>query len=245
MKEIDQLYGKHKNETIYIVGTGPSIRFFTNDFLRNKITIGLNQAFKLFDNLTYSVTVHPYLIPISPLYNTQWITKRKTNCKGWQEHVRRKNYKYFYLFDNNDKVDDFSPLKSSQPSRRLYVGRGIQTAAMHLTAILGASWGVLCGVPMGRQGGHDHGLDQHTEFHGISPEIVYKEYYYYSVKVRELIRKNFGTQFFTLTPFLGECYNNEDYNKLCSELKLLPLAKPKDVEYFKRKDKRIVCNFIQ
>jgi len=237
IKEIDQLYGKHKNDTVYILGTGPSIRCFQNNFFDDKITIGLNQAFKLFNKLTYSITIHPYLIP-NPPYNTQWLTKRKTNCKGWQNHVRLKNHKHFYLFDNNDTVNDFSLLLGQGSNRGLFVGRGIQTAAMHLASILGASWGVLCGVPLGAYGpgaGEHHGLDQHTEFHGISPEIVYKEYYYYSVKVRELLRKKYNTQFLTLTPFLGELYNQEDYIKLCTELNLPKLEVPKDVEYFKRR----------
>lgn len=244
MKEIDLLYNKHKNETIYIIGTGPSIRLFPKIFFDNKITIGLNQAFKLFNKLTYSITVHPYLIPLEGKYNTQWITKRKTNCKGWQEHVRLKNYKHFYLFDNNDVVDDFSPLCNIKSNRRLFVGRGVQTAAMHLAAILGASWAILVGVPMGAYGRDQHGLDQHTEFHGIESKTVYKEYYYYSVKVRELIRKNFGTTFLTLTPFLGEKYNDLDYTKLSTELNLPQLPKPNDIENFPRKG-NIVYDFIQ
>lgn len=244
IKEIDQLYGKHKNEAIYILGTGPSMLPFPKLFFRDKLTVGLNQAFKLFDSLTYSITVHPYIIPTNLPYNTQWITKRKTNCKGWKEHVRLKNYKHFYLFDNNDSPDDFNLLQCNKRSNRLYVGRGIQTAAMHLAAILGASYAVLCGVSMGAYGLTDHhGLDQHTEFHGISPEIVYKEYYYYSVKVRELLRKTFGIQFLTLTPFLGEHYNTLDYTKLCNELNLPKLPEPKDVEFFPRKG-NIVSDFI-
>ena len=42
-----ELWGRHAGETIYIIGTGPSQRLFPLDFLSDKITIGLNQAWKL------------------------------------------------------------------------------------------------------------------------------------------------------------------------------------------------------
>lgn len=243
LKEITKLYGKHKDETIYIVGTGPSIRLFDSSFLNDKITIGLNQCWKLF-RTTYSITIHPYLIP-DPPYSTIWITKRKTNCKGWQRHIKLNHVKHFYLFDNNDSVDDITPLESLTPSRRLYVGRGIQTAAMHLAAILGARWAVLAGVPMGTLGDDHHGIDQHTEFHGIAPDEVYKEYYYYAVKVREELKKYYNIDFLTLTPFLGELYNNEDYMHQCQSLSLPPLPKPKEyTSGFPRKG-NLVLDYIQ
>mgnify|MGYP005830578011 FL=1 len=72
-----KLWGRHPGETVYIIGTGPSQRLFPLDFLADKTTIGLNQAWKHL-NCTYSITVHPehvwdYGHADDPKNATEWI----------------------------------------------------------------------------------------------------------------------------------------------------------------------------
>src|SRR5262245_41569176 len=58
MKWIGELYDAHSGRDIYVVGTGSSLRVFPLEFLADKITIGLNQAWK-FLPLTYCITSVP------------------------------------------------------------------------------------------------------------------------------------------------------------------------------------------
>ena len=59
MKSIKHLYNSHEHEDIYVVGSGPSLGVFPLEFLNQKITIGLNQTWKVYPNLNYSITLHP------------------------------------------------------------------------------------------------------------------------------------------------------------------------------------------
>ena len=62
--DISKLWGKHEGETIYILGTGPSVRCYPNlkRILQGQIVIGLNEAFK-YHPCWYNLTIHPDLIP--------------------------------------------------------------------------------------------------------------------------------------------------------------------------------------
>lgn len=239
---IEKFYKIHKQATIYIVGTGPSMRIFPLDFLKDKITIGLNQTYKYF-NPTYSLTVHPYLIPYNRNeWNTKWLTKSKMVCEGWIKHKKLENHKYFYIFNNNNNPEDFLYFKDLK-NFTLYVGRGIQTGAIHLACLMGAKYIVLIGCDMCSLDNEHHGHKQHTEFHGHSPNNVYNEYYYYTVKCRELAKKLFNAEVITLTPFIGLKNIDEDYKHIKKVNKISNLSAPKNIEIHERKGS-IITDFI-
>jgi hypothetical protein len=230
---IKSLFKIHKDETIYIVGTGPSMRVFPLDFLSGKITIGLNQAFKFFQPI-YSITVHPYLIPYDhTTWNCKWLTKVKPTCEGWLKHVAKGNRKHFYLYENNDKAEDFSYFHNGN-SYKLFVGRGIQTGAIHIAALMGAKNCILVGCDCCQLDFEHHALDQHTEFHGHPDFEIYQEYYYYTVKCRELALQKFSMRVLSLTPFIGLPLYEKDYEHQKQFLKLEKLPPPKDIERAKR-----------
>jgi hypothetical protein len=100
--QLSAVKDKYKHQTVYIIGTGPSLRVFPVDILEKEITIGLNQAYKSLQfRPTYNLTIHPELIPkYEPL---RWITKRKGQTIKWHESQA-------YWFENNVDVLDFSYL---------------------------------------------------------------------------------------------------------------------------------------
>lgn len=49
MKPITELKDIYQRKTIWIVGIGPSLDDYPKDFFDDKISIGLNYAFKKFD----------------------------------------------------------------------------------------------------------------------------------------------------------------------------------------------------
>jgi hypothetical protein len=242
MRTISDLYKKHLKSDIYIVGSGPSLRFFPENFFQNKITIGLNYAYKSIRPM-YSITVHPYIIPIRQSdWNCEWITKTKTSDNSWSIHKNNGNVDAFYLFNNNNDPLDFSYLTVPGTSQNLFVGAGIQTGALHLAARMGACNAILVGVDMGLTAGGHHATDQHTQFHGYSAQAVYDEYYYYTVKLRTELKRLYGMNIVALTPFLGKDIER-DACHLKQELNLPDLPKPVEVEHVKRTTS-LITNFI-
>ncbi len=230
--DISALWDKHIEKTIYILGTGPSVRCYGNLdlILKDKIVIGLNEAYKHYP-CKYNLTIHPDLIPdniegLSPGCG-RWIIKPKDKY-----HYVETNDIRFYVFQNNKDIYDWSYIKYTKG--RLYVGRGIQTGAMVLAAQMGASLIVLIGCDFAQLGLDHHSHETHIEFHGLLPNEVYQEYYQNTVIVRAKIRDIYKTEIVSLQPFLGLGHQDLDYRRLCCELDLPSLPPVKDKSTYQR-----------
>ncbi len=226
---IGELYGSAQGHDVYICGTGPSMRVFPIDFLRDKLTIGLNQFWRYLMP-TYNITVHPELLQEcyreSPKPSSPWVVKKKPPMHDLSLDDDR-----FYVFHTSDKFDTVV----DRPADTLFIGRGVQQTAMDLAARMGASTIILVGVDMTDLGGEHHGHDQHVRFHGLQPADVYMEYRKFTAEIRWRLREKFNVQVLTLSPLLGANAGTEDYLRLCKEHELPRLPKPKDTSSYSRK----------
>lgn len=226
---VGYLWKRHEGKAIYVVGTGPSLRLMDLRYLRDKVSIGLNQSWR-FLQTTYSLTVHPELYqeflahtggkPVS-----RWIVKKKAPMK----HLSIDD-PFIHVFNTFSEL----PRIREQLDDSLYLGHGVQQTAMHLAAGMGASAIILVGVDMTDLGGDHHAHDQHVRFHGLPPVDVYREYREFTAAARREIEAGYGIPVLSLSPLLGECDGNEDYARLLEERGLKPLPKPKDTSGYMR-----------
>lgn len=220
------------DRTVYIIGTGASLRCMPLDFFCGKLTLGLNQAWRHLPT-TFSITAHPELLDdyekaaaTSGFKNrTQWIVKKKPP----RAHLEL-NDPNFYVFGTST---DLAAVRE-RPADTLYLGEGIQTTAMDLAARMGARTVVLVGCDAKKLRGDYHAHDQHVRWLGVKPEQQYALYRKNTAQVRTVLR-TLGVAVISLSPFIGIDAGEEDYNRLCSELKLSPLPPPKDTSPYKRK----------
>ena len=248
------LWGKHPGETIYIVGTGPSQRLFPIDFLEDKTTIGLNQAWK-YAPMTYSITVHPEHIwdheHTEGANLTKWVvtSRRKRSAVRYTTHPetghKRKHDIWFsaqhcehYVFDpvhGAQALDEPALLDRRGSDNRLYQAHGVHNSAMWLAARMGAKTVILVGVDMTDLGGEHHAHEQHIRWCGASAEDAYKEYRDDAFDTRKRLR-SVGVSVLTLTPFLGSGHAEEDYRKQKKEMGLEDLPEPEDISPYTRPD---------
>lgn len=247
MPPIADLWNKHPNTEIYIVGTGASLRVFPIDFFKNKITIGLNQAYKSFPSggPTYNLTIHSNeLIPKDfAAKNQLWVTKQKGSFQKSKLTLRQKER--IYWFTSNSDPLDFSYCyptitttnggQGSGSAARLYVGRGIHTAASILGARMGARTLVLVGCDFCPIDNQHHVTDQTVRFHGMPPDGVYREYYENFKRVRSIVEKEYNCNILQLNAFAGLPYWGEDYEHLLKEKGLEKFPSPKDDSRYVRK----------
>jgi hypothetical protein len=215
------------DKTVYIVGTGPSLRCTPLDFLKDKTTIGLNQAWK-FLPLRYALTVHPDLLVEQkqerPDLSLKWIVKKKKPLASLTLDDER-----FYVFETS-----YDPQAvATRPADTLYLGEGAQTTAMDLAARMGAEHIVLVGCDANSLGGDFHGHKQHVRWLGLKPRDQYAAYRQTTAGVRSILR-GMGVNVLTLSPFIGINSAEEDYARLKKELNLKPLPKPEDVSPYTR-----------
>lgn len=218
------------DKTVYVVGTGASLRCLPLGFFGGKTTIGLNQAWKHLP-CTYSITVHPDLFlewaeAIKPAGRiasrwpkTQWVIKRKPPM----ERLRVTD-PHHYVFDTSYDLKTVT----DRPKDVLYLGEGVQTTAMDLAARMGAAAIILVGCDAKALGGDYHAHDQHVRWVGRRPEDQYKMYRDSAADVRLALR-GVGVSVMTLSPFIGVDAGEEDYLRLRGELGLDRLPEPKDV----------------
>lgn len=226
--QIENLYDTWKGEDVYILGTGPTSRLVPIRFFLGRCVIGLNQAWRLFVETGYyppfNLTAHPellldYVNEGSVLPEMRWIVKRKPPMR----HLTVDDPEHYVYVGSGDLENLRQP-----PPHALFKGRGIQCTAIHLAALMGAAAIYLVGVDMNSLGGDHHGIDQHVQFHGLSPEDAYLEYRVWTDKVRRAVFTQFGVPVLSLSPLLGEDAGAEEYARLVAFHGLPQLPKPED-----------------
>jgi len=220
--KLSQLWKTRSDESIYIVGSGPSLRLFPPEFFRNKTTICLNTAWKIIQYPNYILTIHPETLPTRVSERTKIITKVKANLTGREP---------YYFFKNNKDVTNFSNINDVNT---LYVGRGIHTGGMDLAAKLGAKFVILVGCDMDSFGNQHHATTENTNFHGLPWQAVYREYYYNARHLRSLLEKKYmEIAFLSMNPFIGS-FLNEDFEYQIKELGLKKFETPIDTSQYIR-----------
>lgn len=232
MKKIQELYGRHPGSDIYIVGTGTSLRVFPLEFLKDKITIGLNQSWKVVDT-TYAITMMPklnipeYIEGEPPRPGITWVTKpSKVKGQCTPEETAYAD-EHFYGFENDGKASLTGLDEPSETGRvldwvvnpqpeKLYLWTSISQSAMNLAANMGAKNIILVGCDNGALGGNHHAHDQHTMWKDESPEVRYMQYYEGVAEVRAALRKR-GVNVINMNPFMKVDAPELDFSRLCEE----------------------------
>lgn len=244
VKSVRQLYGRHQGETIYVVGSGASMRVFPVDFLAGKVTIGLNMAWKNLP-VTYGMTIHPDLnIPEfmdgeEPRPEITWITTLPKSRRTLTDPQLAHALETFYFFRSGEQAGAPKRLDPSNSGRvldwlrqptgdYLYVWSSIAQSAANLAANMGAKHIVLVGCDNCSLMGNHHGHQQHTRWKGADPNHRYRQYYEGMAEVRSALRER-GIEIYSMTPFLGLDNYDEEFARLCRELDQEVLIQETDI----------------
>ena len=234
MNYVSQLYDQHPNADIYVVGTGASLRVFPISFLENKITIGLNQAWKILP-VKYCITIRPELNIPEFVSNERrdeivWITKFSKFTNDEQRRFAADNGHRFYYFDfvPSQNTERLWPGQASLVGRNLqwvrrstenflYLWSSISQAAVNLAANMGARNIILVGCDNAPLLNNHHAHNQHTMWADNDPRVRYGQYYEGLKEIRAALRERQVT-LLSATPFLriGSC--DEEFTALCHEL---------------------------
>jgi hypothetical protein len=233
MRSVSELYGRHAGADIYVVGTGTSVRVFPLDFLKGKITIALNQAWKLFDPL-YAITMMPKLNIPEFIEGEQarpailWISKpSKVAAQCTPAEIELANTR-FYGFENDghasfNSLDEISDtgrvldwVRTPHPDK-LYLWTSISQSAMNLAANMGARNIILVGCDNAALAENHHAHGQHTMWRNEAPDGRYMQYYEGVAEVRAALRKR-GVNVISATPFVKLDGAELDFRRLCREL---------------------------
>lgn len=223
---LSDLQNKHEGKEIWIVGTGPSMLVFPTSLLKDKITIGLNQAWKYLPT-NYMITVHPELYqdyvtanPDPASRPSQWIIKKKAPMAYLEFDDPEV---YVFTTDSDYKVI------TSSTENTLFQANGIQATAIHAAYLMGASAIFLVGCDCCVLNGNHHGHDQHVRYLGLSPVEVFTGYRKSTAVARRTVNSVREVPVVTVSPFIGLDHAEEDMTRLMMEKQLTRLPTPPDV----------------
>ena len=240
MKPVSELYGRHRGEDVYVVGTGSSLRVFPTGFLEDRVTIGLNMAWKHLD-VRYGITIHPdlnvpeFMAGERPRPDITWVVKGD-KLAGMPADQLRHAEEHFYSFrtDAPERADaDIDRTPGADETGRvvdwvrapcddyLYLWTSIAQPGVNLAANLGARSVILVGCDNAALLGNHHAHEQHTRWLGAAPDDRYRLYYEGLAEMREPLRER-GVELVSLTPFLTLGPHDEEFLRLCEELGVAP-----------------------
>ena len=204
MKPISSLENIHSGEDIYIIAAGKSADFIDPDFLKGRITIGINQVYKRFTSLTYLVKKDgPTAADLKtgiPIIVSQL---------KYGNDVNNMNMGSYY-FSHNINLDREIAINELHPNGdRIIVSFSTITSAMHLAAFMGARSIFLIG--------HDcrtiDGKASFKGYHGGIPDLwkskgAYEDWLKViepqSIITKALIEKNYpGCRIYSINPFVS------------------------------------------
>lgn len=230
---MSELYGRHAGEDVYVVGSATSMRVFPTAFLEDKITIGLNTAWRVAP-VRYALTIGPHLhvpefLGEPPHPEITWITKRGKAAAVLTPEQLEHADQHFYGF-RADGQPNTQPIEEPSDAGRvlawvrrptddfLYQWSSISQTAVNLAANLGARAVILVGCDNCALAENFHATEgHHTKWMGATPDRRFDQYYEGLVEVRAALRER-GVPVVSLDPFLKLDEPERDFRVLCDEL---------------------------
>jgi hypothetical protein len=212
---ITELQDKFKDETIYIVGTGPTLSLFPKNFFDNKKCILLNNAYKLIDNkgpfgLFHSVDYIYNANSLAKLLPNQNIKSIKYPVVKLSKEAYEKLYdkKFpFYFYYYSHEIDKYNP---NVISNEIYYSKDGSSlhAALQLANLIGATNILICGCDARTFSGNHYAKIADDGFR--TNEQVDRNYDSYTlgcIHIINLLRQK-GVIIHYLSPLIG--YNSLD-----------------------------------
>lgn len=233
MIEIKNFKNKHKNQDIYILASGKSLDFFNLDFFNDKISIGINQIYKIVDT-NYLIRKEFKLIEdtILKLKHNQFLFVSEGNfgCANKKNknfiETKYKNDKRIVLFKHENNKNKIIKFPNED---ELIVSSSTITSGIHLAAYMGAKNILLVGHDCGSINGEFNCSDYHNDAsYKISWKNGLKDYKKWignierdTIKLKKMIKEKYNCEIYSLNPFINFGLEGNKYKKHLKEILLI------------------------
>lgn len=201
--ELTDLQNKHKGETVWVLGSGPSLNHIDAGFFAGKTVISTNfSAESLGFEAHYVFSHYHYVIAqLLPSDITTFVTLQcdTLSHKPWAGHVPDS-----VAFAEQDSYSApggaWNPLTSHKPKQgSLAYGSSSLHGAMHLAAHIGASYIMLVGADCGTLDGA-HRVDTYQVKNGHTPWALYEKHHRL---MKQYLQETYGVKVHSLNPFIN------------------------------------------
>jgi len=207
MIPLSKLHQKHKNEDIYVIGSGPSLDYISHSFLKDKILICVNHTVS-----HVSEARHIYLLSKEPTTGMQKEIRQKggilVTCerkfggtKGlknrikYPAHTALFNPKCGSMLDTEQKVS-------------LELSHSSLLSAIHLAAFMGCKAIILVGHDCGTLDDHVH-VSNYNTTQAQTPNSQYEKWMrgtcveHFAIMAKDILRVKYDIAVHSLNPFIN------------------------------------------
>ena len=206
MKPITELRNKHQGYDIHVVASGASTQFIDKSYFDNKITIGVNEVWRRFDNLDYIVHKEQHLSDVLETASKQFgfkVIVSKYRCGTHSFGTNKEKADYYFDHKDNKLTDiDLDVVGTDQ----IVVSYSTITSAIHIAAYMGAANIILvghdCGTLDGKQNYNSYPEPIHTDGRTFYRKFLTK-IEPQTIALRERLKEVYGCNLYSLNPFVN------------------------------------------
>ena len=221
LRELRDVY---LGQDIYIVGSGPTAKLFSLDFLRDKIVLGLNDAYKIDPAITpisflhHQVYAHSGDTILAPYHDNFFNIKYPIVKRSGQDRSTGFSYDHprSYVFDWSHEIDNLSKI-TKETDILYYTPEGCSLhAALQVCWIMGAKNIFVIGCDS-RTFGEKHYADYDKNGFRADETLKrgaqrnYNSYIYGALLVGEFLQKK-GIRVMSLSPMFGYALLDYQYD---------------------------------
>lgn len=177
-RTLDALAGRHAGADVYVLGSGKSLDFVDAAFFEGRVTVGVNQVYRRFANLTYLLrkehigdagSSFPEAVARAGPRTTHVVARGSSGMPN-NDNLLAAAGKYAYLGERlvvfehgcHTEICNGSRVQALPPPGQLVVSSSTITSAIHLAAHLGARCIILAGHDVGALDGEVNFRGYHT-----------------------------------------------------------------------------------
>jgi len=191
----DELSGLHQGETVWVLGSGPSLNFLTAEFFADKVTVSTNHSAKVLGHKADYAFTHYHRVAKHLLADTGCVVTidKDTESGGQWADTQDERLVLAPTPHPQPPGAGWNPITSHRPKPgQVVYGSSSIHGAMHLAAHLGAHFIMMVGADCGtidgqhRVTGYPEGAklwDLYNTHHKLMKDYLEKEY---PVKIHSL-----------------------------------------------------------
>jgi len=199
--ELHELRGKHEGETIWVLGSGPSLNFIDPAFFADKIVVSTNFSANSIGVVPHYMFSHYHSISLKMMEHSGTVVTLGCDTvsqQAWQGE-KPDNLCLVKLHNYQPPGSNWNPLTSHKPGTgTLAYGSSSLHGAMHLAAHLGASHIMLAGADCGTLDGR-HRVDTYP----LDEVRLWELYNRHHKLMKDYLQENYAVKIYSLNPFIN------------------------------------------
>jgi len=202
MVELADLEDKHEGETVWVLGSGPSLNFITPEFFHDKVTISTNFSARALGHDPDYAFSHYHANARDLLSDCGTVVTIERDTLSYEPWQGEKPGHLVTAPTNYDRPpgSSWNPLTSHTPRQgTIAYGSSSLHGAMHLAAIMGADFIMLVGADCGQIDGADRVEDYQVQ----GGHTLWQLYDRHHKLMKDYLEEKYAVKVHSLNPFIN------------------------------------------